>query len=155
MPSITPFLWFDDNAEAAMKFYKSIFKGTKVLSVSRMGPGKKAKVMGVSFQILGQKFHALNGGPHYKLNEAFSIYLDCKTQKEVDSYWNKLLKGGGRPSRCGWLTDRFGVTWQVIPDILPKLIGDKDGAKAQRAVQAMLGMVKIDIAALKKAHAGK
>jgi len=113
MPAISPFLWFDNDAEQAMKFYLSIFKGGKVLSVSRMGPGKKAKVMGVSFRILGQTFHGLNGGPHFKFNEAVSMYVSCKTQKEVDYYWKKLTSGGGSESRCGWLKDKFGLSWQI------------------------------------------
>jgi len=155
MPSIAPFLWFDDNAEQAMKFYLSIFKGGKVLSVSRMGPGKKAKVMGVSFRILGQTFHGLNGGPHFKFNEAVSMYVACKTQKEVDSYWKKLTAGGGSESRCGWLKDKFGLSWQIIPEVLPKLLSHPDPEKARRAVQAMMGMAKIDIEGLKRAVSGK
>jgi predicted 3-demethylubiquinone-9 3-methyltransferase (glyoxalase superfamily) len=155
MPAISPFLWFDDNAEQAMKFYVSIFKGGKVLSVSRMGTGKQAKVMGVSFRILGQTFHGLNGGSLFKFNEAVSMYVSCKTQKEVDYYWKKLTSGGGEESRCGWLKDKFGLSWQIIPDVLPKLLSHPDPAKAQRAMQAMLGMAKIDIEGLKRAAAGK
>jgi predicted 3-demethylubiquinone-9 3-methyltransferase (glyoxalase superfamily) len=154
MPSIAPFLWFDDKAEDAMKFYCKIFKGSKVLSVSKMGQGKKAKVFGVSFRLLGQTFHGMNAGPRFKFNEAISMFVSCKTQKEVDFYWKKLT-AGGEESQCGWLKDKFGLSWQIIPEALPKWISDKNPEKAQRAMQAMLGMGKIDIKALQKAHAGK
>lgn len=154
MPSITPFLWFDGQAEEAMKFYCRIFKGSKVLSISRMGSGKKAKAFGVSFRLLGQTFHGMNAGPMFKFNEAISMFVSCKTQKEVDTYWKKLT-AGGQESQCGSLKDKFGLSWQIIPEVMPKLLGDKHPEKAQRAMQAMLGMRKIDIKALQKAHAGK
>jgi predicted 3-demethylubiquinone-9 3-methyltransferase (glyoxalase superfamily) len=155
MPSIAPFLWFDNNAEQAMKFYLSVFKGGKVLSISRMGPGKRAQVMGVSFRILGRDFHGMNGGPMFKFNESISMFVACKTQKEVDYYWKKLTSGGGAESRCGWLKDKFGLSWQIIPEILPKLLSHPDPEKAQRAMQAMLGMGKIDVESLKRAVAGR
>ena len=155
MPSITPFLWFDNNAEQAMKFYLSVFKGGKAISISRMGPGKKAKVMGVSFRILGQTFHGMNGGPLYKFNESISMFVSCKTQKEVDYYWKRLISGGGRESRCGWLKDKFGLSWQIIPDILPKLLSHSDPEKSKRAMEAMMGMGKIDLEVLKRAAAGR
>lgn len=157
MQKITPFLWFNDKAEEAAKFYASIFKKSKIISVTRYGaagPGKKGTVMSVVFQLEGQRFYALNGGPQFKFTPAVSMFITCKTQKEVDTFWSKLSKGG-QIQQCGWLTDKFGLCWQVVPDILGKLLGDKDPAKSQRAMQAMLQMTKLDIAALKKAHAGK
>jgi predicted 3-demethylubiquinone-9 3-methyltransferase (glyoxalase superfamily) len=145
MPKITPFLWFDSEAEAAARFYVSVFKNSKILSVSPMM---------VAFEIDGQKVLGLNGGPHFKLNEAFSFQIDCADQAEVDYFWEALLAGGGQPSQCGWLKDRFGLSWQVVPAVLPKLLGDPDRARANRAQQAMLKMVKLDIAALERAAAG-
>ena len=146
MPSLTPFIWFNDQAHAAAKFYKTVFKTkAKILRLDGMS---------ARFRILGQDFFALNGGPHYQLNPAFSMFLECKTQKEIDYYWKKLT-AGGVVMQCGWLTDKFGLTWQVIPADLGKLIGDKNPEKAGRAMQAMLKMKKLDIKALRKAHAGK
>lgn len=158
MPRITPFLWFDDDAEEALKFYASIFKNAKILDVVRYGEGTpmpKGTLMTASFELEGQRIAVMNGGPHYELTPAFSLFVSCKTQPEIDRYWTALLRGGGTPMRCGWLTDRFGVSWQVVPKILPELLGDDDPEKAGRAMQAMLKMVKLDIAKLRVAHAGK
>src|SRR5438067_9087605 len=153
MPSITPFLWFDDRAEEAMNFYTSIFKDSKVGSITRYGdagPGPKGTVMSATFQLNGQDFMALNGGPHYTFTPAISFFVSCETQEEVDELWEKLSEGG-TTLQCGWLTDKFGLTWQIIPSVLGEMLGDKDAAKAQRVMQAMLQMVKIDINALKQA----
>ena len=150
MQKITPFLWYDGQAEAAAKFYVSLFKGSRILSVSRNGK----KVMSATFRIGGQKFIAFNGGPHFKFTHAVSMFVDCRTQREVDRLWGKLSKGGQK-SRCGWLKDRFGLSWQIIPSILGDLLGDKDEKKAGRVMRAMLKMDKIDIKKLKQAHRGK
>jgi len=155
MQKITPFLWFDGQAEEAMNFYTSIFKNSKVGNVSRYGeagPGPKGSVMVASFELDGMRFTALNGGPMYKFTEAISLFVSCETQAEVDELWEKL-SAGGEPGRCGWLKDKFGLSWQIIPKALGELMGDKDSRKAGAVVQAMLGMNKIDIAGLKKAHA--
>jgi predicted 3-demethylubiquinone-9 3-methyltransferase (glyoxalase superfamily) len=155
MQKITPFLWFNDQAEEAMNFYTSIFKNSKIGSVSHYGeagPGSKRQVMTASFQLDGQEFIALNGGPQFKFTEAISFLINCETQEEVDYYWEKLLAGGGEESQCGWLKDRFGLSWQVIPITLSKFLADKNPAKAQRVMQAMLRMKKIIIADLKKAY---
>src|SRR5262245_34695990 len=157
MQKITPFLWFDANAEEAVNFYVSIFPDSRVLGMARYGdagPGPKGQVMTVSFEIAGQRFVALNGGPQHKFTEAISFVVNCETQAEIDALWEKLLQGGGAPDQCGWLKDRFGLMWQIVPSILPELLQDRDPAKSKRAMQAMLGMVKLDIAALRKAHAG-
>jgi predicted 3-demethylubiquinone-9 3-methyltransferase (glyoxalase superfamily) len=156
MPKIVPFLWFDTQALEAAKFYVSVFKGpkSKILNVSRYGesgPGKKGSVMVVDFLIDGQRVQALNGGQYYSLSPAFSFSISCKTQKEIDGYWKKLLAGGGKESQCGWLTDKFGLSWQVVPEKMEKLIATKDAAKAQRVMAAMMKMVKLDIAALEAA----
>ena len=154
---ITPFLWFDNNAEEAANLYVSVFKNSKILSATRYGdagPGPKGSVMTISFQIEGQNFTALNGGPHFKFTEATSFVVHCKSQEEVDHYWNKLIEGGGSPSQCGWLKDKFGLSWQIVPDVLMELLQDKDAEKAQRVMQAMLQMTKIDIAKLKQAAEG-
>ncbi|HSE53345.1 MAG TPA: VOC family protein [Gemmatimonadales bacterium] len=143
MHRITPFLWFDGKAEEAMHFYVSVFPNSKVLSVSPMT---------VSFELDGQRFHGLNGGPQYRFTEAVSFFVDCETQEEVDTYWNKLTAGGGQPGQCGWLKDRFGLSWQIIPKALGRLLGDRDRAKAGRVMQAMLTMSKIDIAGLERAY---
>jgi predicted 3-demethylubiquinone-9 3-methyltransferase (glyoxalase superfamily) len=156
MQKITPFLWFDNQAEAAMKFYVSIFKKSKIAGVTRYGaagPGKKGSVMSATFTLEGQSFYALNGGPVFKFNPAISFFVDCKTQKEVDALWNKLSKGG-TPNRCGWLQDKFGVSWQIIPSTLGKLLHDPDPEKSQRVMQAMLGMGKIIIKDLETAYRG-
>jgi len=154
MHKITPFLWFDGQAEEAMNFYVSIFKNSKIGKVSRWGeagPGPKGTVMSASFELDGQPFHALNGGPHYKFTPAISMFVSCETQAEVDELWDKL-SAGGTPSRCGWLTDKFGLSWQIIPTALGAALGNPDPAKAARAMQAMMQMVKIDIAALERAQ---
>jgi len=155
---ITPFLWFDGQAEEAANFYTSIFDNSKVLDVARygeVGPGEKGSVMTVSFELEGQRFVGLNGGPHYKFTPAISFYISCETQEEVDYFWDKLLEGGGKPSQCGWLSDRFGVSWQVVPDALIEFLQDEDREKAQRVMQAMLQMVKIDIKKLQEAYGQK
>ena len=157
MPKITPFLWFDNNAEEAMNFYASTFKDSKVVSIMRRGEGGMGAggtVFSVTFRLQGQEFIALNGGPLFKFTPAISLFVTCDTQEEVDDAWEKLLSGGGKPSQCGWLADRFGVSWQIVPRIFYELSQDADPKKAQRVIQAMLKMVKFDIAALKKAHAG-
>jgi predicted 3-demethylubiquinone-9 3-methyltransferase (glyoxalase superfamily) len=157
MQKITPFLWFDGNAEEAMNFYVSIFKKSKVLMVRRYGdagPGPKGSVMTASFRIEGQTFYALNGGPQFKFTPAISFFVDCKTQKEVDTLYDRLSKGGQKQP-CGWLQDKFGVSWQIIPSILGELLGDKDPVKANKAMTAMLKMQKLDIAKLKKAAGRK
>ncbi len=151
-PTIRPFLWFGQNAEAAANFYVSVFKNSKILSVMP-SPDPKTP-MGVELEIDGQRLIAFNGGPHYKLTEAVSLMVHCETQEEVDYFWQKLTSDGGAESRCGWLKDRFGLSWQVIPKALMTLMGDKDPARAGRVVQAMLGMSKIDIAALQRAYDG-
>jgi predicted 3-demethylubiquinone-9 3-methyltransferase (glyoxalase superfamily) len=146
MQKITPFLWFDGNAEEAANFYISIFKNSKMGKISRYGdagPGPKGSVMSVTFQLEGQEFFALNGGPHFKFTPAISFFVDCKTQEEVDELWDKL-SAGGRTDRCGWLQDKFGLSWQIIPTVLGQLLGDKDPQRAKRAMQAMLQMTKID-----------
>ena len=158
MQKITPFLWFDNNAEEAMNLYVSIFKNSKIGTVSRYGDagsGPKGTVMLATFELEGQQFMALNGGPHYRLSPAISLYVDCKTQEEVDELWAKLTADGGKEDRCGWLTDKFGLSWQIIPSLLGEMLGDKDPEKSQRVMKAMLQMGKIDIEALKQAYAGK
>jgi len=157
MQKITPFLWFDHQAEEAMNFYTSIFKNSKKGQVSRYGEGApvpKGTVMTAQFGIEGQPFIALNGGPHYKPTPAISFLVDCKTQEEVDHLWSSL-SDGGQPLQCGWITDKFGITWQIIPSILTELMSDKDPQKSQRVVKAMMHMVKIDIEGLKRAYADK
>ena len=154
---ITPFLWFDKQAEEAAHFYVSIFKNSKILHVSRYGdagPGPKGSVMVVNFQIAGQEFTALNGGPLFKFSEAFSFVVNCENQQEVDEYWSKLTSGGGQESQCGWLKDKFGFSWQIVPTALAKLMSDKDPANASRVMQALLQMKKIDIATLEEAAKG-
>ena len=154
MQKITPFLWFDGNAEDAMNFYVSVFKKSKVVSVRRYGkagPGKEGSVMTGTFQIEGQEFFVLNGGPQYKFTPAISLFVNCETQQEVDELWDKL-SAGGRKDRCGWLQDKFGLSWQIIPTDLGKLLGDKDPKKASSVMQAMLQMDKIDIKKLKQAY---
>ena len=149
-PTIRPFLWFGQNAEAAAHFYVSVFKNSKIVTVMR-SPDPTTP-MGVELEIDGQRLIAFNGGPHYKLTEAVSLMVHCETQDEVDYFWDKLTADGGEPSRCGWLKDKFGLSWQIIPQALVTLMGDKDPARAGRVVQAMLGMSKIDIAGLQKAY---
>jgi predicted 3-demethylubiquinone-9 3-methyltransferase (glyoxalase superfamily) len=152
---ITTFLWFDNNAEEAVNLYVALFKNSKILNVTRYGdagPGPKGSVMTCDFQLEGQKFIALNGGPHFKFTEAISLLVSCDSQEEVDDLWNKLIADGGTPSKCGWLKDKFGLSWQIIPTALMELMGDKDPAKSKRVMEAMLKMTKIDINALKQAY---
>ena len=148
MQKITPFLWFDDKAEEAMNFYVSIFKNSKIKSVNRMANGA---VISGTFELDGQDFFALNGGPQFQFTEAVSLFVNCETQEEVDELWAKL-SDGGKIQQCGWLKDRYGLSWQIIPSILGELLHDKDPAKAGRVMQAMLGMKKIDIDGLKRAY---
>lgn len=155
MQKITPFLWFDNNAEEAAQLYVSIFKDSKILETRRYGdagPGPKGTAMTVTFQLDGQQFMALNGGPHFKFTEAISFFVKCKTQQEVDELWEKLSAGGTK-SRCGWLKDKFGVSWQIVPEALGELLAHPDPEKAKRAMNAMLQMDKIDIQKLKQAVA--
>jgi predicted 3-demethylubiquinone-9 3-methyltransferase (glyoxalase superfamily) len=154
MQKINPFLWFDDQAEDAAKFYVSLFKDSKIVNVARYGeggPGPKGTAMSVTFELAGQKFMALNGGPHFKFSEAISFFINCETQQEVDELWEKLAAGGEK-SRCGWLKDKYGLSWQVIPRALGEMLQDKDPKKSQRVMQAMLKMDKIDIAGLRRAY---
>jgi predicted 3-demethylubiquinone-9 3-methyltransferase (glyoxalase superfamily) len=154
MPKITTFLTFDNQAEEAVNYYVSIFKNSKILSVSRYGeggPGPKGSVMSASFLLEGQEFTALNGGPHFTFCEGISLFVNCETQAEVDELWEKL-SAGGEKGPCGWLKDKFGVSWQIIPSTLGQLLGDKDPRKAQNVMQAMLQMSKIDIATLERAY---
>lgn len=151
MNKITPFLWFDYQAEDAMNFYVSVFKNSKAGQVSR---GPDGKVFTVTFNLDGQEFMALNAGPQFKFNEAISFFVDCKTQQEVDYYWTTLSADGGEESMCGWVKDKFGLWWQIVPSVLGELMNDPDPEKAQRVTQAMLKMRKIDIAGLRQAYDG-
>ncbi len=155
MQKITPFLWFDNNAEDAIKFYCSVFKNAKVIDERRYGdagPGPKGSFMTGTFELEGQQFMALNAGPLFKFNEAISFFVNCETQEEVDYYWEKLISGGGQPSQCGWLKDKFGLSWQIIPATLGKMLNDKNPVKANNVMQAMLKMRKIDIKKLEEAY---
>lgn len=157
MRKIKPCLWFDDRIEEAVNFYVSVFKGGKILDMSRYGdagPLPKGKVMVANFEIQGHEFMALNGGPQFKFNEAVSFFVNCKDQAEVDYYWEKLTADGGEESMCGWLKDKYGLSWQIVPEALGRLIGGPDKASANRAMQAMLQMQKIVVADLEKAYAG-
>ena len=145
---ITPFLWYDGNAEEAAKFYVSIFKKSKIQNIR---PGPKGSVMGVEFQLEGQDFIALNGGPHFTFSPAISFFVSCKTQEEVDALWDKL-SAGGEKQPCGWLKDKYGVSWQIIPTVLGEMLQDKDAEKSHRVMQAMLQMKKIEISGLKEAY---
>jgi len=156
MQKITPFLWFDNQAEEAMNFYVSIFKNSKIGKVVRYGdagPGPKGSVMTATFELEGQQFTALNGGPHFKFTEAISFVVDCKSQEEVDELWEKL-SAGGEPGHCAWLKDKFGLSWQIVPSVLVELLSNPDPAKSKRVMAAMLKMTKIDIAKLKQAAQG-
>lgn len=158
MQKISPFLWFDDQAEEAAKFYTSIFKQSKIKSIIRCGdagPGPKGSVLTVTFELEGHEYIALNGGPQYKFNESVSFVVNCKTQAEVDRYWKKLTADGGEEVACGWLKDKYGLCWQIVPIVLLELIASKDAAKSQRVMQAMMNMVKLDIKKLKEAAKGK
>jgi predicted 3-demethylubiquinone-9 3-methyltransferase (glyoxalase superfamily) len=155
---ITPFLWFDNNAEEAVKFYTSIFGNAKIGKVMRNGdngPGPKGSVLVMDFELEGQQFNALNGGPMYKFTPAISLFVLCDDQKEVDRLWSKLTADGGKEVQCGWLEDKFGLSWQIVPKVLMEMIGDKDHAKAGRAMAAMMQMVKFDIKKLQAAYDGR
>src|SRR6266850_8588350 len=154
MQKITPFLWFDGQAEEAMNFYISTFRNSKIVSVTRYGeagPGPKGTVMTAAFQLDGQEFIALNGGPQFKFTEATSFVVNCETQEEVDAFWEKLSEGG-KQSRCGWLKDKYGLSWQIVPTVLGKMLQDKDAEKSKRVMEALLRMDKIDIKTLKQAY---
>ncbi len=148
MQNVTPFLWFNDQAEEAMRFYTSVFKDSEITSINRVGD----KVFGGSFRIEDRHFHTLNGGPLYQFTPAISLYVNCETQEEVDELWSKLTANGGEPGKCGWLKDKYGLSWQIIPSALGKLMGDKDAKKANQVVQAMLQMGKIEIQKLQDAY---
>ncbi|MGJ5819114.1 VOC family protein [Paludibaculum fermentans] len=155
MNKITPFLWFDNQAEEAAKLYTSLFRNSRIVKISRYGeggPGPAGSVMTVQFELDGQLFTALNGGPHFHFTEAISFTIDCKTQEEVDKFWYALSEGGSE-SQCGWLKDKFGLSWQVIPEALGRLLSGPDPKKSRQVMQAMLKMKKLDIAALEAAHA--
>ena len=155
---ITTYLWFDREGEEAANLYTSIFKNSKILNVARYGdagPGPKGTAMTVNFQLDGQEFIALNGGPMYKFTEAISLLVDCETQEEVDRLWNKLTADGGEESMCGWLKDKFGLSWQIIPSALFRLMSDPGPEKSKRVIESMLQMKKIDVPTLERAHAGK
>lgn len=152
MQKISPFLWFDGKAEEAAKFYTGIFGNSRITNVI---PGPGGTVMGVSFELEGQEFMGLNGGPMFQFTPAVSFFIKCETQEEIDNYWSRLTEGGGEPQPCGWLRDRFGLSWQVVPDALATLLQDKDPARAQRTMEAMMKMSKLDIAALRRAYDGR
>ena len=157
MPKITPFLWFNDKAEEAANFYASIFKNSKVNTVTRYGdagPGPKGSVMTVAFELDGQPFTALNGGPQFPFTEAVSFVVNCENQQEIDYYWDRLTSGGGQPVQCGWLKDQFGLSWQVVPRAMSRLMQQTDPKKAERVMKALLQMQKIDIAGLERAAGG-
>ncbi len=152
---ITPFLWFDKNAEEAITFYSSVFKNAKTLDVTRYGEGApfpKGTLMSATFELDGQRFMALNAGPHFKFNEAVSFFVNCGTQEEVDDLWEKLTADGGEPGRCGWLKDKFGLSWQIVPTKMGELLADKNAGKAKNVMEAMLQMDKIDMKALIQAY---
>lgn len=150
MPTITPFLWFDTQAEEAMNFYASIFKRSRVISVNRV----QGRVLGVQFELEGQRLMGLNGGPHHKFTEAISLFVACDTQQEIDELWEKLTADGGAPSRCGWLKDKFGLSWQIVPSGLGQMLSDNDPAKSKRVMDAMLQMSKLDMGKLQQAYDG-
>ncbi len=157
MQKITPFLWFDDNAEEAVNLYVTTFANSRVLAVSRYPesvPERGGKVMVISFELEGQAFTALNGGPQYRFTEAISLAVNCESQREVDMLWARLTENGGAPGRCGWLKDRFGLSWQIIPTALSRMMSDPDPVKAGRVTQAMMAMGKIDLAGLLRAYQG-
>ena len=158
MQKITTFLTFKDQAEEAVKLYTSVFKNSRITSTRRYGdagPGPKGAVMTMGFELEGQPFMALNGGPTFSFSIGISLFVNCETQAEVDELWEKLTAGGGKPDRCGWLTDRFGVSWQIVPSVLGEVLGGTDAEGAKRAMQAMLKMNRLDIAALRRAYEGR
>ncbi|HEY3781291.1 MAG TPA: VOC family protein [Fimbriimonadaceae bacterium] len=157
MQPISPFLWFDTQAEEAANFYVSVFKNSRITDMTRWGeegPGPAGSVLVVNFELNGQKFIALNGGPEFQFNKAVSFMIHCETQSEIDYYWEKLTEGG-EEVQCGWLTDKYGLSWQVAPNILLQHLNDPDREKSDRVMKAMMGMVKIDIAGIEKAYAGE
>ncbi|MDP9265737.1 MAG: VOC family protein [Chloroflexota bacterium] len=154
MQKITPFLWFDGKAEEAMNFYTSVFKNSKIVSITRYeeeGPGTNGTVMSGAFQLEGQEFYALNGGPQFTFSPAISFFVNCETQQEIDELWEKLAEGGEK-QRCGWLKDKYGVSWQIIPTALGEMLQDKDAERSKRVMEAMLRMDKIEISTLKQAR---
>ena len=154
---VTPFLWFDTQAEAAANFYVSLFANSKIIDVARWGKGSpyvEGSVMSVTLELAAQQYILFNGGSHFKLNESLSLFVICEDQSEVDQYWNTLIADGGSPSQCSWLKDKFGVSWQIVPKALMRLLSDKDSARAGRAMQSMMTMTKIDVAELERAAAG-
>ena len=158
MQQIVPFLWFSNQAEEAVAFYTSVFKNSKIITTSYYGEGgpmPAGTALVVDFELNGMRMNALNGGPAYKFTPAISLYIKCDTQEEIDYYWEKLLSGGGREDQCGWLSDKYGLSWQVAPPLLGELLQDKDKAKANRVMQAMMKMIKIDIQKLKDAYDGE
>ena len=157
MQKISPFLWFNNNAEEAAQFYTSIFNNSRILSVMRFGdtgPGPKGAVMGIAFELAGREFKALNGGPVFTFTPAISIFVDCETQEEVDNLWARLGEGG-EPQQCGWIKDKFGVSWQIVPVVLGKMLQNPNAEKSSRVMRAMMGMVKLDIAGLERAYRGE
>jgi len=157
MSKITPFLWFDNQAEEAMNFYVSLFNNSKIVNVSRYGEGAPVPagtVMSATFELDGQTVQALNGGPQFKFNEAISFFVSCEDQAEVDKYWNALTANGGEEGPCGWLKDKFGLSWQIVPTALGEMLGDPDPDKSRRTMEAMLKMKKIDVSALRQAYNG-
>ncbi len=156
MPRISPFLWFDQQAEEAATFYTSIFDNSRIVKIARYGeagPGPTGSVMTVAFELDGQEFVALNGGPHFKFTEAISFVVHCETQEEVDKYWDSL-SADGQQVQCGWLKDKFGLSWQIVPNVLPQLLTDADPQRSQRVAKAMMQMIKLDIEALRRAYEG-
>jgi predicted 3-demethylubiquinone-9 3-methyltransferase (glyoxalase superfamily) len=157
MNKIAPCLWFDGNAEEAARFYTSVFSASRIATTMHhtdAGPGPKGEVLAITFEIEGQEFMALNGGPQFSFTPAISLFVHCSSQEEVDRYWTKLIDGGGSPWQCGWLKDRFGVSWQIAPDALLDMLRDPDSAKASRVMSAMMKMVKLDLAQLEQAYRG-
>lgn len=154
MQKITPFLWFDNNAEEAMNFYISVFKDAKIVNVNKLenvGPTPGDSIITGTFQLFGQDFMVINGGPMFKFTEAISLFVSCETQEEIDTYWSKLTADGGQESQCGWLKDKFGLSWQIVPASLNKILGNKENGKGHRAMQALMKMKKLDIKALEEA----
>lgn len=154
---VTPFLWFDNNAEEAINFYISIFKNSRLVSTNHYGeagPGPAGQLMGATFELDGRQYHALNGGPHFKFTEAISLFVSCENQEEVDSYWDKLTADGGAPGRCGWLKDKFGLSWQIVPTAMTRMLQDKDPEKSKRVMQAIMQMDKLDLHILQIAYEG-
>ena len=154
---VTPFLWLEKDAEAAANFYVSLFADSKIVDTARWGKGSpylQGSVMSATLELAGQQYILFNGGPHFKLNESFSLFASCEDQAEIDRLWDALTADGGAPSQCGWLKDKFGLTWQIVPKALMRLLGDKDSAKAARVMQSMMEMIKIDVAEMERAAAG-